>query len=67
LVFNTSIYPEKLIFEDLKERTATVSNPFKITYLINKKLSENINGTIDQDLVLSRWVIWEHYVFITDL
>lgn len=52
-----SIYPEKFTFEELKERTATVSDPFKITYLINKKLGEQKSGTTNQDLVLSRWVI----------
>jgi site-specific DNA recombinase len=51
-----SIYPEKFTFEGLKHRTATVSDIFKITYLINKQLAINKNGTTDQNLVLSRWV-----------
>ena len=32
------IYPEKFAFEDLKELTAKVSEPFEINYMINKKL-----------------------------
>jgi site-specific DNA recombinase len=51
-----SIYPEKFTFEELKERTATVSDPFRITYLINKRLCEQKSGTTDQNLELSRWV-----------
>ncbi|HEY8660758.1 MAG TPA: recombinase family protein [Hanamia sp.] len=52
-----SVYPEKFTFEELQERTATVSEPFQITYLINKELSKNKSGTTDQNLALSRWVI----------
>jgi site-specific DNA recombinase len=51
-----SIYPEKFTFEDLQHRTAKVSDSFALIYLINKVLTENNNGTIDQNLMLSRWV-----------
>jgi hypothetical protein len=51
-----SIYPEKFTFEDLKDRTAEVTDPFKLIYLINSSLNENKNGATDQNLMLSRWV-----------
>ncbi|WP_179415422.1 recombinase family protein [Mucilaginibacter sp. E4BP6] len=52
-----SIYKEKFTFEDLQHRTASLTDPFKFTYLINKQLNEIKSGTTNQDLVLSRWVI----------
>lgn len=51
-----SIYPEKFTFENLKVRTATLSEVFKIIFLINSELSSKKNGTNDQNLMLSRWV-----------
>ena len=50
-----SIYPEKFTFEDLQHRTAKVSEFFNLIYLINRQLSEEKNGTTDQNLKLSRF------------
>jgi len=52
-----SIYTQKFTFENLQDRTAIVSDPFKFIYLINNQLGGNKNGTTDQNLALSRWVI----------
>lgn len=52
-----SIYKEKIIFEDLEHRVASLTDPFKFIYLINNQLNEIKSGTTNQDLVLSRWVI----------
>ncbi len=60
-----SVYPEKFTFEELQHRTATVSDPFKIIYLINKELSGNKSGTTDQELVLSRWVLATRFELIS--
>ena len=52
----SSIYAEKFTLEDLKLRTISLSESFKVIYLINSKLTEEKSGTTDSNLTLSRWV-----------
>jgi len=51
------MYTQKFTFEDLKHRTATLSDCFSFIYLINKNLDEKKSGTTDPNLALSHWVI----------
>ena len=61
----SSIYPEKFTLENLKLRTTTLSESFKIIYLINSQLEEGISGTTDSNLTLSRWVLPTRFELIS--
>jgi site-specific DNA recombinase len=52
-----SIYPEKFTFDELRVRTALLSEPFKLIYLINKELESKKSWTADNFLSQSNWVI----------
>lgn len=51
-----SIYPEKFTFDEIKVRTALLSDPFKLIYLINSKLRGEKSWTADKILSQSNWV-----------
>jgi hypothetical protein len=48
-----SIYKEKFFFEDLEHRVASLTDPFKFTYLINKQLNEVNNPHLRWGLYLT--------------
>jgi site-specific DNA recombinase len=61
----SSTYPEKFTFEEIKSRTAKLGDPFKIIYLINKKLDSEKNWTAGEILPLSSWVLPTRFELIS--
>lgn len=51
-----SIYPKKITFEEIKDRTAEVKDVFKLTYLINKELGSKKRRANPENLDLPGWV-----------
>jgi len=52
-----SMFTQKFSFEDLQHRTTCVSDPFKLTYLINSKLIGNKKGQTSKKTDLSYMVV----------